>query len=495
MQKRVIIIGAGTGGLATACLLAKDGYKVTVYDKNEQPGGRNSRFTEKGFTFNYGPSWYLMPDVFEHYFELLGEDITKHLSLLRLSPGYRVFFKDTLLGATDIYGDPERDGTTFESFEPGAKIRLLNYLDQAGQNYNLATEHFLYKNYESWRDYQKPAVLREMRMFKLLGTLHKHIAKQFKSVQLQKILEYPAVFLGGSPYNIPALYSVLSHVDLNQGVFYPKGGLYAVTEALAAIAKQHGVKIICNQEVTRLTVESRQVSGIRLSSGKTASADIVISGAGIQNTEQNLLDPKNRMYSNRYWKKRVHAPSAMLIHLGVSGKLPELAHHNLLFSKKWKSHFDTLFGKKAWPGDPSIYICNPTKTDPDTAPKNHENLTILIPLASGLTYSDDTLETYANHILSKLEETLHLNNLRARIVYKKLFCVRDFAERYNAPQGTALGLAHTLRQSAAFRPSNIHKKVKNLYFVGADTTPGIGIPMCLISAELVQKRIIASLQN
>ena len=492
MSKEVVIIGAGIGGLAAACLLSKAGHKVTVYDKNEQPGGRNSIFKEQGFTFNYGPSWYLMPDVFERFYELLDEPIKDHLTLQRLSPNYRVFFKDTLFGAIDIYGDRERDGQTFETFEPGTKNKLNNYLNRSEQLYNLARDEILYKNIDRARDLLSPQLMRQAVKLKLLTTLHKTIARDFKSHELQKILEYPSVFLGGSPYNIPALYSVLGHVDFNQGVFYPKGGMYEITKSLVKLAKKHGARVVCNAEVSSIITENGQATAVKLASGKTIPADIVISGAGIENTEKNLLEADERTYSNRYWKTRTLAPSALLIHLGVSGKLPQLQHHNLVFSKKWKTHFDSMFKKKVWTFDPSLYICNPSKTDPRLAPNGHENLTILVPIAPGLSYNDKTLDTYADHILQTLEETLHLDNLRSRIVYKRLFCVKDFEQRYHAPKGTALGLSHTLRQTAVGRPSNKHNKINNLYFVGADTTPGIGVPMCLISAELVHKRLIDS---
>lgn len=489
MQKSVIIIGAGMGGLAAACLLARGGYKVTVYDNNEQPGGRNSIFKEKGFTFNRGPSWYLMPGVFEHFYKNMGENIADHLTLQRLTPGYRVFFKDTLFGAIDIYGDRKRDGQTFESFEPGAKNKLNSYLRRSEELYNMARDEILYENIDSARELLSPKLMRAAVRLRLLSSMHKNIAKDFKSRELQKILEYPSVFLGGSPYNIPALYSVLNHVNFDQGVFYPKGGMDAVAKSLAALAKKHGAKITCNATVTGIITKDGRATGVELASGKTVPADIVISGAGIENTEQNLLPASQRMYSKRYWKTRTLAPSALLIHLGISGALPELQHHNLIFSKKWKLHFDSLFKKKTWLADPSIYICNPTKSDSKLAPKGHENVTILVPIAPGLSYTDETLNIYADHILQVLEKTLHLDNLNSRIVCRRLFCVKDFEVKYHAPKGTALGLSHTLRQTATGRPSNKHQKIHNLYFVGADTAPGIGVPMCLISAELVAKRL------
>lgn len=489
MHKSAIIVGAGFGGLGAACLLGKAGYKVTVVEKNEQVGGRASAFKAKGFTFDMGPSWYLMPDVFEHFFALLGEDVHKHLELKKLAPSYRIFYKDAAQ-KVDIYSDLKKDLKTIEKLEPGAGEALKRYLDQAGYQYAVAKDRFMYKNYDSFRDFFTREMAVEGRKLSVLSNMDRYVRKYFKTDAMQKIMQYPLVFLGSSPYNTPAIYNIMSHIDFNMGVYYPQGGIYTITEALTKIAKKHGASLRVNSPVSRIMVERGQAVGVRMENGSELRADIVISNADVHHTEQQLLEPAYRTKSPRYWSNRTLAPSALIMYLGIKGRLPSLTHHNLLFSKDWKQNFAEIFDKPVWPTDPSLYVCNPSKTDPSVAPKGHENLFVLVPIAPGLDYTSDELNTYAETILQTMENEMELPGLRKKIVYKRLFSVKDFAERYNSHQGTALGLAHTLRQTAIFRPNNISKKVNNLYYVGAGTNPGIGMPITLISAELLYKRLI-----
>jgi phytoene desaturase len=488
MSKSVIIIGSGFGGLGSACLLSKAGYKVTVLEKNEQVGGRASVFETKGFKFDMGPSWYLMPDVFEHFFEILREDVHKYLDLKKLAPSYRIFYKDTDQ-QVDIYSDLKKDLKTIENIETGAGEALERYLDQAGYQYEVAKDRFMYKNYDSIKDFFTKEMAVEGRKLSVLSNMDRYVRKYFKTDAMQKIMQYPLVFLGSSPYNTPAIYNIMSHIDFNMGVFYPQGGIYEITKSLQSIAEKHGAKFKTKAGVRQIIVEEGKAVGVRLENGKELRADIVISNADIHHTEQKLLAPEYRTKSEKYWDKRTLAPSALIMYLGVKGKLPSLTHHNLLFSKDWKQNFAEIFDRPVWPTDPSLYICNPSKTDPSVAPKNHENLFVLVPIAPGLTYTDKQLEKYADKILMTMESEMDLPDLREKIVYKKLFSVKDFASRYNSQKGTALGLAHTLKQTAIFRPNNISKKVQDLYFVGAGTNPGIGMPITLISAELMYKRL------
>lgn len=537
--EKAIIIGSGIGGLGSACLLAKAGWDVTVLEKNDQLGGRAGQFsvTHKGgrwvevpeaasadevqggrenskraaqnsaasagrtdnaairsnstFRFDTGPSWYLMPDVFEHFFELLGEGVNKQLKLKKLAPSYRVFYKDTYLKA-DIYSDLEQDLKTIEQLEAGAGAQLQHYLDQAAYQYGVAKNRFMYKNYDSLRDFLTPEMLREGRKLKVLKSMDKHVSKYFKSEVMQKLVQYPLVFLGSSPYNTPAMYNIMSHIDFNMGVYYPMGGIYEIVKALERIGKKHKVTFRCNAPVSKIIVKNSKATGVLLEDGSTIEADIVISNADIHHTETKLLEPGYRTKSERYWKSRTMAPSALIMYLGVRGKIPELTHHNLLFSKDWQRNFREIFDRPRWPKDPSLYICKPSETDRAVAPKNHENVFVLVPIAAGLRYDDKLLEHYADKTLETIEKHMHVKDLRERIVYKKLFSVKDFESQYNSYKGSALGLAHTLRQTALGRPNNISKKVKDLYYVGAGTNPGIGMPICLISAELMYKRLIGS---
>lgn len=485
---RIVVIGGGFGGLASATLLAASGHTVSLYEKNENLGGKAGMLEVGGFRFDTGPSWYLMPEVFKRYFALLKEKPDDYYTLTRLDPAYRVFYENEL-DAIDIHSDQKKDKETFEAIEHGSHQNLKRYLHDARYKYDVSMQRFLYKNYDKITDFITPEVLREAPKLQLFQKMHPYVRGFFKNEKLQKIMEYPLVFLGASPYNAPALYSLMSHVDFNQGVFYPDGGIYKVTEAMVALAKKHGVVIHTNAPVKKILTEKKKAAGIELETGEVVTADIVISNTDRHFTENVLLPEKSRDHSKRYWKKRTLAPSALLLYLGVQGKLPTLTHHNLLFSSDWKKNFAQIFDAPAWPEHPSLYVCKPSETDPSVAPADCENLFVLVPIAPGLKYTQAELDKYIDHILETIERNMHVPALREKLVVKRSFCVKDFEAAYNSFRGSALGLAHTLRQSALWRPNNVNKKVRNLYYVGADTNPGIGLPMTLISAELVVKRI------
>lgn len=485
---RISIIGGGLGGLATACLFAASGNEVSLFEKNEQLGGRASVLKVDGFTFDLGPSWYLMPEFFEHFFKLLGERVEDHFDLKRLSPSYRVTFKDTGK-QVDLFGDLERDLATLESIEPGCGPRLRAYLKTASEQYRISCDRFIYKNYDSLRDFLTKEILVDGFKLHVFESMEKYVAKQFTSPEVQKILQYSLVFLGSSPARTPAIYSLMSHIDFMQGVFYPMGGINRIPTALEQIAKKHGANLHINAPVQRILLEQGRAVGIELANGEIHEADIVISNTDPDFTEQHLLPKEARDHSPAYWKKRTIAPSAFLLFLGIEGRISTLVHHNLLFCKKWKESFAEIFDDPTWPEDPSLYVCAPSVTDPSVAPEGMENVFVLVPIAPNLPDTEEIRRTYTEKILITLEQELKIPDLRARIRVQKTFCVNDFIERYNSLRGSALGLAHTLWQTAVFRPHNVSKKVKNLFFVGANTVPGIGMPMVLASAELVYKRL------
>ncbi|HSW65537.1 MAG TPA: phytoene desaturase family protein [Bacillota bacterium] len=487
MKARTIIIGGGIGALAAACLLSKTGHPVTVLEQNEQLGGRAGQIRAQGFTFDTGPSWYLMPDVFEHFFNLLGEQPKEYMRLKKLAPSYRVFYKGSGQ-QLDITSNPETDAAAFETIEPGAGSRLRAYLGQSAYMYDVSTKRFLYKNYDHLSDFMTPQVLRAGANLHIFSKLDRYVRGYFTDSRLQKLMEYPMMFLGASPYRAPAFYSLMSHVDFAQGVYYPMGGIYTLVQALVAIGKKHGVVYRTNTPVTKIITKNGAACGV-IAGGHELPADIVISNADMHFTETKLLNPAERDHATRYWNSRTLAPSALLMYLGVNRQYPTLTHHNLLFSENWRNNFTELFGGQRFPADPSLYVCAPSKTDPSVAPKGCENLFVLAPVAAKLRYSQEQLQAFADRTLQTLTRELHLPNLTQHIVYKKLFCVDDFASRYNSQGGTALGLSHTLQQTALFRPANKSKKVKGLYYVGAGVHPGIGMPSALISAELLYMRL------
>lgn len=495
MGKKVIIVGAGIGGLATANILAKAGYDVSIYEKNAQPGGRAGMMEVDGFRFDTGPSWYLMPEVFDHYFSLFGTTSKEELDLVRLSPAYKAFFENA--DPVTITSDPKRDAATFEAIEPGAGQKLKEYVEKGDEIYQLSLQHFLYTNFSSFKDFAKKDIIRRGRLMTRLALMpiDRYVRQFVTDQRLQQILEYPMVFLGTSPFSAPALYSLMSALDFREGVFYPQGGLYTIIEKLKKIGDSLDVTYHYNSPVNRILSADGHASGIQLENDTTVDADIVISNADLHFTETKLLSSKDRTYPESYWKNKEPGPSALLMYLGVKGKLPELEHHNLFFVKNWEENFKAIFQTKTLPSPASIYLCKPSATDPTVAPKGHENVFVLVPLPPGIKTTKSDIQEIVDKYLEQIEKHFGIDDLRERIVVKRFFGPHDFENKFNAWQGTALGPSHILRQSAMFRTGNKSRKLKNLYYVGGFTTPGIGLPMCLIGAEMVYKRIVCDKQG
>lgn len=487
-MKHVAIIGGGIGGLATAALLAKAGYNVTVYEKNEQLGGRAGLLEIDGFRFDTGPSWYLMPDVFQHFFELLGRSVDNELSLVRLAPAYKVFFENE--SPIVVTSQIDKDVETFEAIEPGSGEMLRKYVALSEHIYRLSLDHFLYTNFTDPRDVLHRNVLKNgVSMATLTSkSIHSHVSQYVSDQRLQQILEYPMVFLGTSPFSAPAIYSLMSALDFNEGVFYPRGGMYTIIERIIDAGKDLGVTYRTNCEVAKITTGRNSATGIKLASGEEISADIVISNGDIHHTETQLLEPRLRSFPNDYWAKKEASPSALLLYLGVKEKLPQLEHHNLLFVRDWKENFKAIFDEKKMPLPASMYICKPSATDDSIAPKGHENVFVLVPLPAGIELNGEEQEALVDEYLQQIHDMTNVD-LRQHIVSKTVFGPNDFRTKYFSWQNSMLGQSHRLAQSALFRTPNKSKKVTNLYYVGASTTPGIGLPMCLIGAELVYKRI------
>ncbi len=488
MTKKAIIIGSGIGGLGAANLLAQKNYEVLVLEKNDYLGGRIGLLEAAGYKFDKGPSWYLMPDVFEHYFSLLGRKVSDYLDLVPLKTSYRIFFEG-LDELVDLSADPERVAELFEGWEAGAGKKFIAYLAKAKEAYELAKDAYIYKNYDSVLDLFDRRALSAKLSPRMLFSMDSYVSSWFKDERIRKILQYQLVFLGGSPYNTPALYSIMNHIDFNMGVYYPQGGIYEIAKALVKIGREMGVEFRTSSPVEKILVKDGAANGVRLASGEELRADLVVSNADMHFTDAVLLDKEYRSRSEKYWQKRTMAPSAYIMYLGINSPVPELSHHNLLFAKDWEANFSDIFDDPRWPDRPSVYVCAPSKTDPSVAPSGKENLFVLAPIASDLKYDDKFLKDYGNRLLEWMGKEMKVENLLGRVEYRRDYCVEDFAKDYNSYKGTALGLAHTLGQSVIFRPNNVDKKVKNLYYVGAGTNPGIGMPICLISAELMAKRL------
>ena len=495
--KKAVIIGGGIAGLATAGLLAKAGMDVTVLEARERTGGRAYVWEKDGFRFDMGPSWYLMPEAFDQYFKLMGTTTDKVLNLKRLDPMYQTINEgdDTPLV---VSADLAKNKELFDSIEPGAGARLQDYVDSAEDAYRLSIDHFLYTNFQNTKSFRHPEVLKRAGRFisHLLTPLDTFAGKHVKNAKLRKILNFPAVFLGASPYDTPSMYHLMTHVDMNIGVFYPMGGFSMIIEAIEKLAKDAGAKVHTNAKVTKIVTEDGHVTGVQVGD-VFHEADIVVGNADLHHIETKLLNPEEQTLPQKWWDKREPGPSAMLLFLGVKGEIPQLDHHTLLYSDDWNKNFAEVFhkadGKRKIPNPASLYICAPSKSDPTVAPKGYENLFVLVPISADPSIGgsgDELFEKEADRIIDQIADWAKIPDLKERIVVRGSMGPRDFVTELNAWQGTALGMAHTLKQSAFFRPANKSKKVKGLYYAGHHSVPGIGLPMCLIGAELVYKRLI-----
>ncbi|QNE90053.1 phytoene desaturase [Corynebacterium incognita] len=486
---KIAVIGAGVAGLAAAGLLARDGHEVTVYEKGSGPGGRAGSLEVEGFRFDTGPSWYLMPEAFDHFFEQMGTTTAQQLDLVALEPGYRVATD----GHPPVDVHPRTIRDTFDELEPGSWSTLDDYLRRAADIYDLALRRFLYTDFRSPRPFLDREVLRRPHSFinQLLAPLSHHVRRQFTHPVLRQILEYPAVFLATRPDKAPALYHLMSHTDLTLGPQYPQGGFATLVDALYSLARQHGARFEFATAVDEIRVHGKQARGV-MAGGVFYPYDAVVSAADYHFTQQHLLATPHRSQSPGRVDAHDPGMSSVLVMLGVRGETPELAHHTLQLSADWDADFDAVFGDG---GDDagasrSIYISRPSATDPDVAPAGHENLFILVPVPAdpsigrGSAYADQSspqVEAIADAAVSRVAELVP--DLAERIVVRRTLGPGDFAQRYNSFMGSSIGPAHTLAQSAMFRAPAQHRKVRGLYYAGGTVAPGVGVPMCLISAE------------
>ena len=510
-MSRAIVIGGGIAGLATAGLLAREGYRVTVLERNDRTGGRAGTLDREGFRFDTGPSWYLMPGVFDHFFDLMGTTTAEQLDLVRLDPGYRVFAEPTPGGrasAITVPAGAERVRALFEELEPGSGAQLDDYLSSASDANDMAVRRFLYNPFTRLSELAVPDVLRRLPRLATLLTrrLDAFAARRFRHPVIRQILGYPAVFLGTDPRHAPAMYHLMSTLDLDEGVQYPQGGFWGVSERIRALAEEAGADVVLDAEVTAILTEpssgKERAYGVRWRDPSGVDhlelADVVVSGADLHHTETALLPERLQTYPARWWRRRTSGPGAVIVMLGVRGALPELPHHSLFFARDWDTNFDAIFGASPRIPDPaSLYVCKPSATDPDVAPDGHENLFVLIPVPADVEIGsggpDGTgsalVERAADAAIDVISQWAEVDDLRDRVVVRETLGPADFARDYHSWRGGMLGPAHLLSQSAMFRAQNASRTVDGLYYAGATTAPGVGVPMCLISAELVLKRI------
>ncbi|MFB6156813.1 MAG: phytoene desaturase family protein [Haloferacaceae archaeon] len=477
VDESVAVVGGGFGGLSAACYLADAGADVTVIERDDRPGGVARRIERDGFRFDAGPSWYLMPEVFERFFGRFDREPSAYYELTRLHPNYRVFWKDGDEAA--VPADRAGQVELFESYEPGAGAALEEYLDDAREAYEVGMSEFVYEDRSRLRDWLDPSLARAARGLTLLGSMDDHVGEYFDHPKLRQLVEYTLVFLGGSPYNTPALYTLMSHVDYGLGVYYPTGGMASVVDGVAELGRELGVTYETGTEVTCIDPGADAVRVV--TDDGTRTVDRVVAAAPRPHVERDLLPPPARDHDPGYWENRTYAPSAFLLYLGVEGSVDPLDHHTLVLPTDWRPHFESIFDDPRWPADPSYYVNVPSVTDDGAAPDGHETVVVLVPVAPGLDDDPATRANYREKVLADLADHAGVD-LRGRVVVEESACVSEFS-RLGYPEGTALGLAHTLRQTGPLRPGHRAGAADRLYYTGSFTNPGIGVPMCLISGE------------
>jgi phytoene desaturase len=485
MKKQVVVIGAGFAGLSASCYLAREGYSVTLLEKNNQTGGRARRYSAEGFTFDMGPSWYWMPDVFDAFFNDFGKKTADYYTLKRLDPSYRVVFEggDTI----DVPADWDGMKALFESIEPGSAVHLEKFMAEAEYKYAVGMQDLVHKPGLSITEYMDWRVVSGLFKLHLIQSFDQYVRTYFKNPKLLQLLEFPVLFLGARPQEIPALYSLMNYADIKLGTWYPVGGMHEIVKAMTSLATELGVQIVLNEPVRKIRTQQGLAVGVETASN-IYPADIVVGGADYHHVEQHLLDEADRQYTPAYWNKRVMAPSSMLFYIGLNKPVGKLLHHNLFFDADFNQHAHDIYTEPAWPKHPLFYASVTTKTEALGAPEGGENLFILIPTAPGLADTPALCEQYFNMVMTRLEAYTG-EDIRSHVVYRRDFAHNAFVSEYNAFKGNAYGLANTLWQTAVLKPRMHSKKIKNLFYTGQLTVPGPGVPPSLISGKVVAEQI------
>lgn len=488
-MRSVGVIGSGFSSLAAAAVLGKAGYKVTVFEKNTDFGGRARKFEKEGFMFDMGPSWYWMPDVFEQFYNHFDKSTSDFYELKRLDPSYKVVFGKN--DEIDIPANAQELFELFESVEKGSSKKLQKFLEEAAYKYEVGMKEYVWKPGESLTEYMDWRVIKSFFKLQMFSSISKEVRSKFKNPKLIKILEFPVLFLGATPQKTPALYSLMNYADLKLGTWYPMGGMHKIVEAFMNIGRSFGVTYLNNSSVQEIVIENNDCKGIKVRD-EVHLFDYIITGADYQHSDQSLLKSEHKNYDEAYWQSRTLAPSSLLFYVGINKKLDGFLHHNLFFDEDFAQHSEEIYTTHQWPQKPLFYLCIPSITDAGVAPQGHENLFFLMPISTELTEDSETIrEKYFQLLLKRLKEVKGIE-IENNIVFKRSYCLNDFKNDYNAFKGNAYGLANTLKQTSILKPSLRSKKVKNLFYTGQLTSPGPGMPPAIISGQIVAKMIIDS---
>jgi phytoene desaturase len=485
-MKKVAVIGSGFSGLASASVLAKAGFDVTVFEKNSLPGGRARKFEAQNFMFDMGPSWYWMPDVFEKFFNQFNRTTSDFYDLKRLDPSYRIFYgKDDYL---DIPAGVDALCKLFDELEPGSGKQLVKFLEEGKFKYDIGINKLVHKPGLSVLEFADAELFKGLFRLHVFQSISAYVRKFFREPRIVKLLEFPVLFLGATPQNTPALYSLMNYADMALGTWYPMGGMYKIVEAMVSIAEQNGVTFKFNSPVTGFEMNGVKAKGLKVD-GNIFASDYIVAGADYHHIEQQLLPEKYRRYSESYWSSRVMAPSSLLFYVGLNKQVKNLLHHTLFFDEDFSLHAKEIYEDPKWPTSPQFYVSCPSKSDPSVAPAGFENLLILIPVAPGLKDEEHQRDKYFDLVINRLEKIIG-ESIRPHIVYKRSYAHNDFIADYNAFRGNAYGLANTLLQTANLKPGILNKKVSNLFYTGQLTVPGPGVPPSIISGQVVAKELM-----
>ena len=495
-MKKTAIIGSGFAGLSAAACLAQAGFDVTLFEKNSTPGGRARKFEELGFTFDMGPSWYWMPDVFDKFFARFGKKTSDYYTLDRLSPSYRIYYNSN--DFLDIPAGVDALCELFEQLESGSGKKLLKFLEEGKYKYDIGVNDLVYKPGLELSEFIDMKVIKGVFKLHVFQSLSRYVRKFFKNPRIIQLLEFPVLFLGATAEKTPALYSLMNYADMALGTWYPKGGMFKIVEGMTTVAKEQGVKFEFNSNVSSFSMHGNAIKEI-IVNGESRTFDYVVAGADYHHVEQTLLPVSHRRYTEKYWQSRSMAPSSLIFYLGLNTKLDGLLHHTLFFDQDFAVHSKEIYEEPKWPTSPQFYVSCPSQTDPTVAPAGHENIFILVPVAPDLKDEESTREKYFNLVIDRFEKITG-QTIREHIVFKRSYAHKDFITDYNAFKGNAYGLANTILQTANLKPSIRNKKVKNLFYTGQLTVPGPGVPPSLISGqvvadELIKRHVLKGIEN
>lgn len=483
-----IVIGAGIGGLATAARLARAGYDVTIVEKSSRPGGRTNIVEKDGFRFDTGPTLFLMPEVFRQTFAALGERLEDHLDLVRIDPTYRIHFHDG--SQLDLTADLVHMRQQLDTIEPGVFAAYLRFLSEGYRHYYVSLDRFVGRNFKNIFEYFSPENLPLIVQLKALMKHYTNTSKYFRSQQLRAAFSFQNMYLGVSPYDSLATYSLLQYTELGEGVWFPRGGMYQTIESLATIAERLGVTIRYNAPAKSIPIEGNRATGVVLEDGTSMQADVVVANADLPYVYKHLLPYESKVDSLDRLK---YTSSALMFYWGVQGDVdPLFAHNVFLADHEYRLSFDRIFRDLTLPDSPSFYVHIPTKINPSLAPEGSNCMTVLVPVGHVNERNPQDWHALQQRARQTVLDALHnigMRDLPQRIISETTIGPADYLDM-NLAKGSAFGLSHNFMQVGYLRPQNRHARYGNLYFAGASTHPGTGLPIVLLSARLVVERIL-----